>query len=77
EVGGFFRGLAFDAAIDGVSGGAIEGVKLSKGAAEVIKVGCETFSKVSDEVDKINGEYIPTPDPQTTLLFAKNIKNIF
>jgi len=73
KVGKWFGGLALDATIDGISGGALEGVKLNKAAAEAIKIGCETWSNASDEVDRVSGKpYIPTPDPQKTLYIAKH-----
>ncbi|CAG8570213.1 957_t:CDS:1 [Ambispora leptoticha] len=78
KAGKWLRGLAFDAAIDGISGGALEGVKLSKTAAEAIKMGCEVWSSAEEESEKLkhfNRQefYIPTPDPQKTLLVVKNL----
>ncbi|CAG8586080.1 7330_t:CDS:1 [Paraglomus brasilianum] len=77
EVGGFFRGLGIDAAIDGVAGGALEGVKMSKGVAEFAKAGCEGFSRMSDDCNRAAGQFfIPTPPPRETLFVIKNIKHL-
>lgn len=75
KVGRFVWTMAKDAAIDGIAGGALEGVKIHKGVAELTKVGCEARSKAEAETYRAAGKpYIPTPDPKDTIFFAKNAK---
>lgn len=75
ETGNFFMGVASDAAIDGISGGAIDGVKKCGTMVKLVKTGCEAYSSASDEVNRVSGKpFIPTPDPQKTVYIAKNIK---
>jgi hypothetical protein len=78
KAGSFYREMATDAAVDGISGGAIDGVRKYGTAVKLIKTGCEAYSSASDETNRACGKpFIPTPDPQMTLFVAKNIKNIF
>jgi hypothetical protein len=52
-VGGFFRGVALDAAADGISSG---GIKVAKGAKDVARV-YSTYSKASDMARGIHGDF--------------------
>jgi len=73
KVGKWTLGLATDAAVDGISGGAIDGLKKCGTVVKLVKTGCEAYSSASDEVDRVSGEpFIPTPDPQKTLYIAKH-----
>ncbi|CAG8476207.1 1570_t:CDS:1 [Paraglomus occultum] len=78
KAGSLYRGMAIDAGIDGIAGGALEGAKTCGKAAKWLKMGCEAYNNASDDFHRATGKpFIPTPDPQTTLYVAKNIKYMF
>ncbi|MCE8159049.1 MAG: hypothetical protein I3270_01380 [Candidatus Moeniiplasma glomeromycotorum] len=82
KVGKWFRELGMDATIDGISGGAIDGIKTCGTLIKVAKTGCEAYSAASDEtfrhgIASPSLSSVPNPDPKMTLFLAKNIKNIF
>ena len=79
KVGNWFGGLALDSAIDGVSGGALDGIKTCGQAIKVVKTGCEVYSAATDETFKHypSPDFLPNSYPKMTLFMAKNIKNLF